>query len=187
MTDRVLVADDDPDILTVVQVNLELDGFEVDTAVDGEDALQKATSVPPNVIVLDIMMPRMDGLTALHRLRSQAATANIPIILLTARGLPEDRVRGLELGADDYITKPFDITELAARVRAVTLPTAVIESVPPSMSLSLARSVAMGIRIAVSKSVAKGPSGAATGSSLTGAMTISAVPSTGGLTPSETA
>lgn len=119
MNERVLVADDDPDILTVVKVNFELDGFEVETAVDGEDALQKATAQLPQVIVLDIMMPRMDGLTALHRLRSQAATANIPIILLTARGLPEDRVRGLELGADDYITKPFDITELAARVRAV--------------------------------------------------------------------
>ena len=119
MSERVLVADDDPDILTVVKINLELDGFDVDTAVDGEDALQTATSTPPDVIVLDIMMPRMDGLTALHRLRSQASTANIPIILLTARGLPEDRVRGLELGADDYITKPFDITELAARVRAV--------------------------------------------------------------------
>jgi diguanylate cyclase (GGDEF)-like protein len=119
MSERVLVADDDPDILVVVKVNFELDGFEVDTAVDGEDALQKATANPPNAIVLDIMMPRMDGLTALHRLRSQASTANIPIILLTARGLPEDRVRGLELGADDYITKPFDIIELAARVRAV--------------------------------------------------------------------
>ena len=119
MSERVLVADDDPDILTVVKINFELDGFEVETAVDGEDALQKATSNPPEVIVLDIMMPRMDGLTALHRLRSQASTANIPIILLTARGLPEDRVRGLELGADDYITKPFDITELAARIRAV--------------------------------------------------------------------
>ena len=119
MSERVLVADDDPDILTVVKINFELDGFEVDTAVDGEDALVKAMANPPNAIVLDIMMPRMDGLTALHRLRSQATTANIPIILLTARGLPEDRVRGLELGADDYITKPFDITELAARVRAV--------------------------------------------------------------------
>ncbi len=119
MSERVLVADDDPDILVVVKINFELDGFDVDTAVDGEDALQKATANPPDAIVLDIMMPRMDGLTALHRLRSQAATANIPIILLTARGLPEDRVRGLELGADDYITKPFDITELAARVRAV--------------------------------------------------------------------
>src|SRR5919106_2214565 len=135
MSDRVLVADDDPDILTVVKVNLELDGFELDTAVDGEDALQKATSHPPDVIILDIMMPRMDGLTALHRLRSQAATASIPIILLTARGLPEDRVRGLELGADDYITKPFDITELAARVRAVLRRTQAARDLSPLTGL----------------------------------------------------
>jgi diguanylate cyclase (GGDEF)-like protein len=135
MSERVLVADDDPDILTVVKINFELDGFEVDTAVDGEDALQKATSNPPNAIVLDIMMPRMDGLTALHRLRSQASTANIPIILLTARGLPEDRVRGLELGADDYITKPFDITELAARVRAVLRRTQAARDLSPLTGL----------------------------------------------------
>jgi diguanylate cyclase (GGDEF)-like protein len=135
MSERVLVADDDPDILTVVKVNLELDGFEVDTAVDGEDALQKATSTPADVIILDIMMPRMDGLTALHRLRSQASTASIPIILLTARGLPEDRVRGLELGADDYITKPFDITELAARVRAVLRRTQAARDLSPLTGL----------------------------------------------------
>ena len=132
MSERILVADDDPDILTVVKVNLELDGFEVGTAVDGEDALQKASSQPPDVIVLDIMMPRMDGLTALHRLRSQATTAGVPIILLTARGLPEDRVRGLELGADDYITKPFDITELAARVRAVLRRTQAARDLSPT-------------------------------------------------------
>ena len=135
MSDRVLVADDDPDILTVVKINLELDGFEVDTAVDGEDAMQKATSTPPNVIILDIMMPRMDGLTALHRLRSQAGTANIPIILLTARGLPEDRVRGLERGADDYIAKPFDSTELAARVRAVLRRTQAARDLSPLTGL----------------------------------------------------
>ena len=135
MSERVLVADDDPDILTVVKVNLELDGFEVETAVDGEDALQKATTSPPNVIILDIMMPRMDGLTALHRLRSQASTASVPIILLTARGLPEDRVRGLELGADDYITKPFDITELAARVRAVLRRTQAARDLSPLTGL----------------------------------------------------
>lgn len=135
MSELVLVADDDPDILTVVKVNLELDGFEVETAVDGEDALQKATSNPPNVIILDIMMPRMDGLTALHRLRSQASTASVPIILLTARGLPEDRVRGLELGADDYITKPFDITELAARVRAVLRRTQAARDLSPLTGL----------------------------------------------------
>lgn len=135
MSERVLVADDDPDILSVVKVNFELEGFEVDTAVDGEDALLKATANPPNVIVLDIMMPRMDGLTALHRLRGQASTANIPIILLTARGLPEDRVRGLELGADDYITKPFDINELVARVGAVIRRTQAARDLSPLTGL----------------------------------------------------
>lgn len=135
MSERVLVADDDPDILAVVKVNFELEGFEVDTAVDGEDALQKATAEPPNVIVLDIMMPRMDGLTALHRLRGQASTANVPIILLTARGLPEDRVRGLELGADDYITKPFDINELVARVGAVIRRTQAARDLSPLTGL----------------------------------------------------
>ncbi|HEY5889311.1 MAG TPA: response regulator [Acidimicrobiia bacterium] len=135
MSERVLVADDDPDILTVVKVNFELEGFDVDTGVDGEDALMKATANPPDVIVLDIMMPRMDGLTALHRLRGQASTANIPIILLTARGLPEDRVRGLELGADDYITKPFDINELVARVGAVIRRTQAARDLSPLTGL----------------------------------------------------
>lgn len=135
MSDRVLVADDDADILDVVRVNLELEGFEVDTAMDGEEALQKAAAAPPKVIVLDIMMPRMDGLTALHRLRAQAGTASIPIILLTARGLPEDRVRGLELGADDYITKPFDINEMVARVRSVIRRTEAARDLSPLTGL----------------------------------------------------
>jgi diguanylate cyclase (GGDEF)-like protein len=135
MSERVLVADDDPDILSVVKVNFELEGFQVDTAVDGEDALMKSTANPPDVIVLDIMMPRMDGLTALHRLRGQASTANVPIILLTARGLTEDRVRGLELGADDYITKPFDINELVARVGAVIRRTQAARDLSPLTGL----------------------------------------------------
>ena len=135
MSERILIADDDPDILSVVQVNLELEGFEVEIAVDGEEAIQKASANPPDAIVLDIMMPRMDGLTALHRLRSQAATANTPVVLLTARGLPEDRVRGLELGADDYITKPFDINELVARIRSVLRRTQAARELSPLTGL----------------------------------------------------
>jgi len=119
MTERILVADDDPDILQVVRVNLELEGYEVETALDGQEALEKAIARPADLILLDIMMPRMDGLTALHRIRGHAATGNSSIILLTARGLPEDRVRGLELGADDYITEPFGVTELVARDKSV--------------------------------------------------------------------
>ena len=89
MSERILVADDDPDILQVVRVNLELEGYEVETALDGQEALDKATSQPVDLILLDIMMPRMDGLTALHRIRGHASTGNTSIILLTARGLPE--------------------------------------------------------------------------------------------------
>jgi diguanylate cyclase (GGDEF)-like protein len=134
-SERILVADDDPDILDLVQINLELEGFEVETAVDGEDALVKASANPPHLIILDIMMPRMDGLTALHRIRSQAITGNIPIVLLTARGLPEDRVRGLELGADDYITKPFEVTEMVARIRAVLRRTQAARDLSPLTGL----------------------------------------------------
>ncbi len=119
MSERILVVDDDEDILRVVRINLELEGFEVRTAVDGVDALDKAADKVPDLILLDIMMPRMDGLTCLRRLRSHPSTAGASIILLTARGLTEDRVTGLELGADDYITKPFDVGELVARVKAV--------------------------------------------------------------------
>ncbi|MGH8910960.1 MAG: response regulator, partial [Acidimicrobiia bacterium] len=135
MTERILVVDDDPDILQVVRVNLELEGYEVDTAFDGQEALDKATDDPPDLILLDIMMPRMDGLTALHRIRGHASTGNTSIILLTARGLPEDRVRGLELGADDYITKPFDVSELVARVKAVLRRTQAARDLSPLTGL----------------------------------------------------
>ncbi len=119
MTERILVVDDDEDIVRVVRINLELEGFFVETANDGQEALEKAVENPPNLVLLDIMMPRMDGLTALRKMRSHGTLAGTSIVLLTARGLTEDRVNGLELGADDYITKPFDVTEMVARVKAV--------------------------------------------------------------------
>jgi diguanylate cyclase (GGDEF)-like protein len=119
MSERVLVVDDDDDIVRVVRINLELEGFEVDTASDGQEALERALAIPPDIVLLDIMMPRMDGLTALRKMRSQPSLASTSIVLLTARGLTEDRVNGLELGADDYVTKPFDVVELVARVKAV--------------------------------------------------------------------
>ncbi len=135
MTERILVADDDPDILQVVRVNLELEGYDVETALDGQEAVDKAIAAPPDLILLDIMMPRMDGLTALHRIRGHSVTGNTSIILLTARGLPEDRVRGLELGADDYITKPFDVSELVARVKAVMRRTQAARDLSPLTGL----------------------------------------------------
>ncbi len=117
--ERILVVDDDPDILQFVRVNLELEGFEVASAAGGMEALEAARERPPDLVLLDVMMPEMDGLSVLRRLRSHRATANVPVIILTAKALAEDRVRGLDLGADDYITKPFDLEELIARVRTV--------------------------------------------------------------------
>jgi diguanylate cyclase (GGDEF)-like protein len=135
VSERILVVDDDSDILQVVKINLELEGYEVETAEDGREAVDKAMAEPPQLILLDIMMPRMDGLTALRRIRSHGATGNTSVILLTARGLPEDRVRGLELGADDYITKPFDIGELVARVKAVLRRTQAARDLSPLTGL----------------------------------------------------
>jgi diguanylate cyclase (GGDEF)-like protein len=135
MSERILVVDDDPDILEVVKINLELEGYEVDTAEDGREAVDKAMIEAPELILLDIMMPRMDGLTALRRIRSHGTTGNTSVILLTARGLPEDRVKGLELGADDYITKPFDISELVARVKAVLRRTQAARDLSPLTGL----------------------------------------------------
>jgi diguanylate cyclase (GGDEF)-like protein len=119
MKDRILVVDDDPDILQFVEMNLDMEGFDALTAGSGRVALELARERPPDLILLDVMMPEMDGLTVLRRLRSSPATSSIPVVLLTAKALAEDRVRGLDLGADDYITKPFDVEELMARVKAV--------------------------------------------------------------------
>ena len=119
MPERILVVDDDPDILQFVRMNLEMDGFDVELAGGGREALEKVAADPPDLMLLDVMMPEMDGLTVLRRMRSDPSTANVPVIVLTARSLAEDRVKGLDLGADDYITKPFDLEELIARIRTV--------------------------------------------------------------------
>jgi diguanylate cyclase (GGDEF)-like protein len=119
MADRIFIADDDPDIIQFVSVNLELEGYEIESAMDGRSALTAITSNPPDLVILDIMMPEMDGLAVLRRMRAHPATANISTIVLTAKALPQDRVRGLELGADDYISKPFELDELIARIKTV--------------------------------------------------------------------
>ena len=135
MSARILVVDDDPDIVQFVRVNLELEGFEVDTASDGHEAISSALTGAPDVVVLDVMMPGMDGLNVLKQLRSHPSAANTSVILLTAKALPEDRVAGLDLGADDYITKPFDINELVARVKAVLRRTKALRDVSPLTGL----------------------------------------------------
>jgi two-component system response regulator RegX3 len=113
---RVLFADDEPDIVAPVSYALRAEGFEVETAGDGEEALQAARRGGFDVVVLDIMMPRLSGTEVCKRLRAESI---VPIIMLTAKDAEVDRVLGLELGADDYVTKPFSSRELASRIRAV--------------------------------------------------------------------
>ena len=115
----VLVADDDEDILGLVSFRLERSGYEVAAAKDGEEALRLARELSPALVVLDVMMPRLDGYEVTRRLRDDEATRGIPVILLTARAQEADVARGFESGADDYLRKPFSPQELAARVQAV--------------------------------------------------------------------
>lgn len=113
----VLVADDDEDIVRFVEVNLRLEGFDVATASDGEQALQRAYDMTPDLVLLDVMMPKIDGFEVCQRLRSDSRTKHISVIMLTAKSLSADKVVGLTAGADDYMIKPFDPIELVARVR----------------------------------------------------------------------
>jgi diguanylate cyclase (GGDEF)-like protein len=114
----VLVADDDEDIVRFVEVNLRLEGFRVATASDGQEALRAAHDLMPDLILLDVMMPEMDGFEVCQRLRSEARTRHISVIMLTAKSLSADKVVGLTAGADDYMIKPFDPIELIARVKS---------------------------------------------------------------------
>jgi DNA-binding response OmpR family regulator len=114
---KVLAADDDPVILRLIQVNLSLEGFDVETAARGEDALAKAKDVGPQVIVLDVMMPGMTGWDVARQLRADAATAHIPIVFLSARTQEEDRRQGRELGVAEYVSKPFDPRDLVDTIR----------------------------------------------------------------------
>ena len=116
MKKRILIVEDDASLARVLRDNLAFDGFEVSWAADGDAALDKARAVPPDLIVLDLMLPGVDGFDLCSLLRQGGHT---PIIMLTARSQKADKLRGLNLGADDYITKPFDLEELLARLRAV--------------------------------------------------------------------
>lgn len=114
---RVLVCDDEPSIVELLQVSLKFQGFEVDTASNGAEAIDKARRNHPDVVILDVMMPQMDGFDTLTRLRADGVDA--PVLFLTARDAVEDRVRGLTIGGDDYVTKPFSLEEVVARVRVL--------------------------------------------------------------------
>src|SRR5207245_2177529 len=117
VTKRILVIEDEPQMLLGLRDNLELEGYEVVTAADGEDGLAKAISTAPDLVILDVTLPRKNGFEVCRELRARANPT--PVVMLTARSQETEKVLGLELGADDYVTKPFSITELLARVRAV--------------------------------------------------------------------
>jgi phosphate regulon transcriptional regulator PhoB len=119
MPSRVLIVEDEPDIRELVVHHLKREGYQVSTAASGEEALRQVHASLPDLVLLDLMMPAMDGLEVCRRLRQDPGTATLPIVMLTAKGDEVDRVIGLEIGADDYVVKPFSPKELLARVRAV--------------------------------------------------------------------
>jgi phosphate regulon transcriptional regulator PhoB len=119
MAQRVLIVEDEPDIRDLLVFHLEREGYQVVKCRNGVEALRAAHASPPDLVLLDLMLPEMDGLEVCRRLRQDPATQGLPIVMLTARGDEVDRVLGLEMGADDYVVKPFSPRELIARIRAV--------------------------------------------------------------------
>ena len=116
---RILVVDDEIYIVHILDFSLGMEGYEVITALDGEQALEKARSEKPDLIVLDIMMPKLDGYETCKQLKAEAGTKDIPVILLSAKGRNVDQKIGFEVGADDYITKPFSPRKLVERINAI--------------------------------------------------------------------
>lgn len=117
MKQKILVVDDEPDAVELIEFNLKQGGFDVVSANDGAEALRKAKTAAPHLIILDVMLPEMDGMEVCKHLKRDPETARIPVIMLTAKAAEIDRVLGLELGADDYVTKPFSPRELVLRVK----------------------------------------------------------------------
>lgn len=118
-TTRILIVEDEESLATLLEYNLGKESFDVALAGDGEEAMLKIEEETPDLVILDWMLPKVSGIEVCRRLRARAETRNLPIIMLTARSEEADRIRGLETGADDYLTKPFSTNELIARVRAV--------------------------------------------------------------------
>ncbi|MDD4939554.1 MAG: response regulator transcription factor [Candidatus Omnitrophica bacterium] len=119
MKEKILIVEDEKDIVKMLEYNLKKEGFRTLSAQDGEDALDYASREHPDLIILDLMLPGMDGLEVCKALKKETRTASTPIIMLTAKTQESDKVVGLELGADDYVTKPFSVRELTARIKAV--------------------------------------------------------------------
>ena len=116
---KMLIVEDEEALLDLLKFNFNKEGYKIDTATDGETALEKILYKSPDIIILDWMLPELSGIELCRRIRKHKEHKNIPIIMLTAKGEEEDKLRGLETGADDYITKPFSVNELVARVKAV--------------------------------------------------------------------
>jgi phosphate regulon transcriptional regulator PhoB len=131
---RILIIDDEPDIIDLVSYNLQKEGFDVDSATDGETALAKIGTVHYDLVILDLMLPGIQGLDLCRMMRSNADKTHIPIVMLTAKGEEVDKIIGLEMGADDYVTKPFSPRELVARIKAVLRRAEQRESPPPSQT-----------------------------------------------------
>ncbi|MEJ2758233.1 MAG: response regulator transcription factor [Anaerolineales bacterium] len=127
MNKTILTVDDEPRFIRLIEANLKSAGYEVVTALNGKEALEQVVSKKPNLVLLDVMMPEMDGFEVLDRIRE---FSNVPVVMLTAKGEEADRVEGLNRGADDYIVKPFSATELLARVNAVLRRAEVSSSAP---------------------------------------------------------
>jgi two-component system phosphate regulon response regulator PhoB len=134
MKPSILVAEDEGALVTLLRYNLEREGYRVLEAQDGEEALLVAAEEKPDLVLLDWMLPQLSGIEVCRRLRGRQETRNVPIIMLTARGEETDRIRGLDTGADDYMTKPFSMTELLARLRAV------LRRIRPSLAEDVVRS-----------------------------------------------
>ncbi|HHY82648.1 MAG TPA: response regulator transcription factor [Clostridiales bacterium] len=116
MAKKILIVDDEPAIVKGLSFSLKQDGYEIDAAYDGEEAIEKFNNNPYELVILDVMLPKLDGLSVLQRIRERS---RVPVIMLTAKGEDMDKILGLDYGADDYITKPFNILELKARIKAV--------------------------------------------------------------------
>lgn len=130
MKEKILIVEDEKDIVKMIDYNLKKEGFRTVSASDGEDAIDLAKREHPDLILLDLMLPVIDGLEVCKTLKKEAKTASIPIIMLTAKAQESDKIVGLELGADDYVTKPFSVRELTSRIKAVLRRTKEKEKLP---------------------------------------------------------
>lgn len=135
MNEKILIADDDPDVALFVEINLQESGYEIALASDGEEALRKAHDIRPDLVVLDVMMPKLDGVAVLEQLRADPRTHTTNVIMLTGRVASADKVLGITSGADDYLIKPFDPVELVARVKSILHRSREMRSVSPLTGL----------------------------------------------------